>query len=110
MKNQSLRPEMFRVDRLIDYLADQDWHNSCEIIPDYMPKFPREDTRPSVIVRCNNHPEYPAYLRHSAGPKQGFFWDTYGDNFLTPELALIALSQAPFPRSVAPITFTLPIR
>ena len=50
---------------LVNLLLDEDWHTQCEIIPDYMPPFPREDTRPSVVVRHNNGTEYPAYLRYS---------------------------------------------
>lgn len=98
-----------RMEQLVELLLDEPWHKHCEIITDYMPPFPREDTRPSVQVRCNNHDKYPAYLRHSCGPKQGFFWDIYGDDMQTAELALLALSQAPAPRSVAPMTFTIPL-
>lgn len=98
-----------RVQKLIDLLLDQPWHQDCVIIPDYMPPFPREDDRPSVVVRCDNHPKYPAYLRYSKGPKQGFFWDVYGDDMQTIELAILALSKAPAPISVAPITFTIPL-
>jgi hypothetical protein len=75
-----------------------------------MPPFPREDTRPTVVIRHNNGTEYPAFLRYSCGPKQGFFWDSYGDDMQEVELAIVALSQAPYPRSVAPMVFKLPIR
>lgn len=96
-------------ERLVEYLLTEDWHSECEIIPDYMPPYPREDTRPTVVVRHNNGTKYPAFLRYSKGPRQGFSWDIYGDDFHNPELALIALSQAPTPRSVAPYTFTIPL-
>ena len=95
--------------RLVRLLLDEPWHAQCEIIPDYMPPHPGPDTRPRVVVRHNNGTEYPAFLRYSRGPKQGFFWDVYGDDMQDVELAIIALSQAPYPRSVAPTVFKLPM-
>lgn len=90
-------------------MLDQPWHPHCEIIPDYMPPFPHSDTRPSVKIRFNDGSEYPPFLRYSAGPKQGFFWDIYGDDMQTIPLAILALHQAPTPRSVGPITFRIPL-
>lgn len=98
------------LEKLLALLFDQPWHKSCEIVPDYMPPNPRPDTKPTVQVRCNNDSEYPAFLRYSNGPKQEYFWDIYGDNMHTVELAVFSLSRAPAPRSVAPITFTIPLR
>lgn len=95
--------------RLVDLLLDEPWHKQCEIIPDYMPPYPREDTKPTVQVRFNNGTKYPPRLRYSQGPKQGFFWDIYGEDFHNPELAIVALSQAPAPVDVSPITFTIPL-
>ncbi len=97
----------FNVEELIKLLLDQEWHKKCEIIPDYMPPYPNEDTRPSVQIKYNDESEYPPHLRYSKGPKQGFIWDMYGDDMLSVELAIIALSQAPYPRYVGPITFKL---
>lgn len=37
------------------------------------------------------------FLRHSAGPLQGFFWDVYGDDFQNFGLVIIALMNAPCP-------------
>lgn len=96
--------------KLVEHLLDQQWHQRCEILPEYMPRFPSKDTRPTVQVRFNDGSEYPPFLRYSCGPKQGFFWDIYGDDMQSIELAVIALSQAPAPRNVGPITFTLPLR
>jgi hypothetical protein len=95
--------------KLLPLILREDWHEKCEIIPDYMPKYPREASRPSVQVRYNDGSEYPPMLRYSGGPKQGFFWDIYGDDMQTIELALIALSEAPTPRYVGPITFSIPL-
>lgn len=40
-------------------------------------------------------------LRWSKGPVQGYFWDFYGDHFLTPEQALMGLYHAPpIPRMI----------
>ena len=96
--------------RMVEFLADQPWHKKVEIIPDYMPPYPNEDTRPIVAVRYNDGTEYPPFLRYSAGPKQGFFWDIYGGDFHNVELALIAISQAPAPVNVNPITFRIPLK
>jgi hypothetical protein len=95
--------------RLAGYLLDQPWHRNCEIIPDYMPPFPDKNTRPSVKVRYNDGSEYPPFLRYSQGPKQGFFWDVYGDDMQDLELAIIALSRAPAPVSVGPIVVSIPL-
>jgi hypothetical protein len=94
---------------LLRILLDEPWHARCEIIPDYMPPFPGKDTRPTIQVRYNDGTEYPPFLRYSHGPKQGFFWDMYGDHMHTIELAVLALHQAPAPRNVNPITFTIPL-
>jgi len=95
--------------KFISLLLEEPWHKDCSIIPDYMPKFPREETRPTVQVRYNDGSEYPPLLRYSRGPKQGFFWDLYGEDMQTVELAIIALSKAPTPRYVGPITFSIPL-
>ncbi len=96
-------------EQLIKYLLNQSWHKKCEIIPDYMPPNPGENTKPSVQIKYNNGSDYPPFLRYSKGPQQGFFWDMYGDDFHNVELALIALSQAPAPKNVGPITFKIPL-
>lgn len=95
--------------KLAKLLLDEPWHKDCEIIPDYMPKYPREETRPTVQIRYNDGSEYAPLLRYSKGPKQGYFWDLYGEDMQTVELAIIALSEAPTPRYVGPITFTIPL-
>lgn len=66
------------------------WKLRAEIMPRY--KFPHQDSeKPSrCVVRYGNW-----FLRHSAGPMQGHFWDSYGDDYLTPGLALRALFEAP---------------
>ncbi len=68
------------------------WHAKVEIIPDWMPNFPRPDTKPKLVVRYGD-----SYLRYSAGPQQGFFWDIYPDDMFSEELAIIAVSDAPAP-------------
>ena len=93
---------------LMGMLLDEQWHQKCEIIPDYMPPSPQPDTRPSVKIRFNDGTEYAPFLRYSHGPKQGYFWDIYGDYMHSIELAVFALSQAPAPRSVGPIVFHIP--
>ena len=65
----------------------------------------REEKR--LVLKFNNGKEYPPYLRFSGGAKQGFFWDVYGDDLVNTELAVIALSEAPAPVDVSPVTFTI---
>jgi len=65
------------------------WRSKAEIIPKYMPPYPRPDTKPRCVVKLGDN-----FLRHSKGPLQHHFWDMYGDDYLTPELAVVALMQA----------------
>lgn len=80
-----------------------DWREGCEIIPEYMPPHPNADTKPRVVVR---HKDSGKFLRYSCGPKQGHFWDSYGDDYQLEALAKLALSQArepvPFDRGRDP--------
>lgn len=95
-------------DELKRHLLDEPWHERCEIILDYLPPRPPEGTQPYVVVRFDDGSGYPAYLRYSKGPKQGFFWDVYGEDMQSEALAIMALSRAPFPRSVSPLLFKVP--
>lgn len=90
----------FDAQKLINYLLSQHWMHEVRIIPDYMPPFPREDTRPRCAVYFTYKDGKEVGLRYSRGPLQGFGWDTYSDDFHSPELALIAISQAPAPPRV----------
>lgn len=97
-------PEIFNIAKLVTELLGTDWTTpgnawrmDCEIIPKYLPKQHRADDHPLCVVRHKSG----AFLRHSKGPKQGHGWDIYGDDYQTPELALIALSNAPPPPMVA---------
>jgi hypothetical protein len=103
----------FKVHDLIRLILRSDahlepWRESCEIIPDYMPPYPQKDTQPRVVVAFQAKGwDEPSFLRYSKGPAQGFFWDIYGDDMQTVELALVAISQAPAPRCVDPIKIQL---
>lgn len=80
-------------DRLVAAILHRAWHRDCEIVPDYMPPYPGKETRPAVVVRHKSG----MFLRYSKGPRQGFDWDVYGDDMLTIDLAIVALSEAPDP-------------
>lgn len=73
------------------------WRNDCELIPNYMPPFPRPSTAPIMVIR---HGE--SFLRHSHGPRQGWFWDCYGDDMCNVGLAIIALMECPPPPKARP--------
>jgi hypothetical protein len=102
-RTMNLKPEMFNLEKLIKTLAGQTWMRQCEIIPGYMPPNPHKDTRPACIVRYRDPRRGPVaagerdgytYLRYSGGPLQGTFWDFYGDDFHSPELALVMLATS----------------
>jgi hypothetical protein len=90
---------------LVELLLDETWHRRCRIIPAYMPPYPKADTKPTVQVCFDDGTEYPPFLRYSHGPKQGYFWDVHGDDMGSVTLAVLALSQAPAPVSVGPVTY-----
>jgi len=94
-------------EKLVAILLEQRWHKDCEVIDGYMPPYPGKDTRPTCVVR---YVPFGCFLRHSRGPRQGFFWDIYGDDMQTVELAVVALASAPAPRDCSPITFTFPLK
>jgi hypothetical protein len=80
------------------YSKEKSWINECIIIPGYMPPNPSEDTRSSVVVKMIRKGLGNAlFLRHSKGPLQGYFWDMYGSDMHSPELALYALLNSPQP-------------
>ena len=83
-------------DRMVKYLLREPWHKDCTILPDYVAPFAKDGARPKLVI-CFEFEDQKVFLRHSNGPRQGFDWDCYGDDFQQMELALIALSQAPLP-------------
>ena len=103
--------------KLLDVLLDHShgnvnkWIDLVEIVPDYVPPFPRDDTRPSIQVRCLVNPKEPEpgpgiatgrhlYLRtsgHAGWRNGGYFWDMYGTGFASIEYALLAAIHAPVP-------------
>jgi hypothetical protein len=98
-------PSLFTVESLLKALLDardRPWLDTSTIIPKYMPPYPRADTQPSCVV-CytftdpRDGAQEQCFLRYSKGPKQGHLWDTYGDDYQSPEIALLALLEAPPP-------------
>ena len=91
-------PSLFTVEAILDAMFDDMagnrdvWRKLAQIVPDFMPRFPDKHTRPTCVVKLGD-----SYLRYSKGPRQGYFWDMYGDDFLSPSIALLALSRAPVP-------------
>jgi hypothetical protein len=90
----SVQPWRFSIERLIELLLDTTdfrcaWRSKVEIIANYLPPHADAKTAPRCVVRLGE-----SFLRHSKGPSQGYGWDIYGDDFLYPELALLALYNA----------------
>lgn len=86
-----------KLDDLLGKMLHRPWHKQCEVIEDYMPPFPDKNTRPTVVVQHKGSNGHVCSLRYSAGPRQGFFWDSYGDDMQTWGLAVVALYNAPAP-------------
>lgn len=42
---------IIQLPELVKLLLPQTWQLDCEIIPEYMPPFPREDTRPTCVLK-----------------------------------------------------------
>ncbi len=88
--------KMFDAQALVNLLLGTDyefsWRQHAEIVPAYIRQSAVPDVKPKCVVKLGG-----LYLRHSHGPLQHHFWDMYGDDYQTPELALLALSQAPVP-------------
>lgn len=87
-----IQPQIFDMQKLLNVLLGiephtSNWRPQAEIIPKYVAG--PTDSTPRCVVRFGH-----SFLRHSKGPRQGHFWDVYGDDYLTPELALIALMEA----------------
>jgi hypothetical protein len=102
---------MFDHSTLIDSLLQYRWQHECTIIPGYQPD--GNGLVKCVIVYENNHavdqygmPQQKQFLRYSKGPLPGTFWDIYGDDFHSPEIALIALSKAAPPTLVGAVVPT----
>lgn len=98
--------ESIKLTSLINCFLDQPWHKECEIIPDFMPKNPGPDTKPTVKIKCGEW-----FLRHSKGPKQEYFWDVYGDDMYSVEVAIYALTKTQPPPPGKPyIEFSISLK
>lgn len=89
-------PSLFTAESLLKALLYLEWYEDVEIVPAYTLPKPFSDDKPICVVRFNKD-RSALYLRYSKGPRQGFFWDAYGDDFHRPTLALLAILQAPDP-------------
>ena len=83
------------------------WRRECEIIVDYMPPNPGKDTKPTCVIY---HPPTECFVRYSHGPVQGYFWDAYGDDFMRPEIAIVALSRCQKPWGKPYVEFKIPLK
>lgn len=82
---------------------NDDWRNECVIIPNYMPPYPRPETKPACVVF---HLKTDSFLRFEDGTNnirsefsssENYFWDVYGTNFQTIEFANEALEKTSKP-------------
>jgi hypothetical protein len=98
-----INPTDFNVDRLIKDLLNFEWQRNCDIVPDYRPPYDKGEGFAKCVVRYRYSTGHEIFLRYSQGPRQGYFWDVYGSDMHRPELALVALSQAPPPPRVGTV-------
>jgi hypothetical protein len=96
-------PKLFTVERLIaamlhtSYGNINQWWLLAEIVSEQAGEnAPPAKPRWVVRIKSADSKDY-SYLRYSNGPAQGHFWDMYGDDYLAPEHALLALMSAPIP-------------
>lgn len=89
-----LRTSQARWETLRKQLLRYQWQRECVLVLNYRAPYAQPNAPTRVVVF---HPPTDHYLRHSGGPQTGSFWDIYGDDFLTEELALVELSKAPAP-------------
>ena len=68
------------------------WHCYVEVVENYMPPFPRKDTKPEIQVRWGS-----SFLRYGRRGFGSCFWDMYGDPFQSVQEAWFAVSLAPAP-------------
>lgn len=97
-----LDPNMFSNEGLLSALlkdgeGNLNWRRYATIIPKYRAPGDR-DYEESRCVIMLKYQRMTTFLRYSKGPRQGHWWDIYGDDYQTPELALIALLEAEPPR------------
>lgn len=88
------------------------WRRHVEIITDYMPPHPLPSTVPRCVVRYTgsmSSDEEEGFLRYSKGPRQGHFWDMYGDDYTNLALALVAVLHAPPPPKRYSQVFNVPL-
>lgn len=80
------------------------WLKDVELIPLYMPPYPAQDTTPIFVIKYHQ-----TFLRYGMGPVPGYFWDSYGSDFMRFTYAFLALLRCPAPptKNFA-IRFTLP--
>ncbi|MFA5202815.1 MAG: hypothetical protein WC708_00165 [Lentisphaeria bacterium] len=88
--------KIFKIEELLQLLlsdpARSGWIETAEILPDYHFPFASPDATALCAVRCGGQ-----YLCFSKGPEKHYYWNGIGHDFKTPEIALIALLQAPTP-------------
>lgn len=91
--------EQVNLKKLIEIMMHYSWQRECEIIKDY--ESPHEGIKDRFKGCVIQHTPTKSFLRYSHGPQTGVFWDIYGDDFHSVELALCELAKAPSPHRAA---------
>lgn len=105
--NEEIKSRLVLEDILDTETNECAWRKEVQFVEDYLPPFSGENHRPMKVVIY--YPKFDSFLRYSRGPKQGYFWDVYGDDFMTVGLALLALRETNKPVGKPYLEFVLPI-
>lgn len=90
----------FDLGRLVSNLLIHEWQRHCVISKTKLTGRGFGTIPLKLVVSYTSNDGVVKYLRHNKGPLPWYFWDTYGDDFLSPEVALIAISKSPPPPNV----------
>lgn len=90
----------FDLNNLVSNLIIHRWQRHCVISKTKLTGNGFGTIPLKLIVSYTSNDGTVNYLRYSTGPSTWFFWDVYGDDFLNPEIALLAISKCPPPPNV----------
>lgn len=100
-ETSDLRKFNFDLNNLISNLLIHKWQWHCVIAKT---NFSGEGSFDKTLLRCRvsytSSDSIVKYLNYSRGPWGLFLWDNIGDDFLDPEIALLAISKCPPPPNV----------
>lgn len=101
--------KQINVQKLLDIIMTKSWHKGCQIIQKNGKVKVKYEDNTKYPPFLHKMPEGGAFMSSNSKVENGLYWDIGGNDFETPEQALIAILQSPEPVDVNPITFPLNI-